>query len=164
MKKSKLEDKLLQKCLPILDKSMQDEHSKMVSLFKDIIVSKKEKKAFFNSPVKYMKKNNIITINTLEISEGEKVELYDDKTIIKALRKSRELYKKNPKSISIPGIENMFLFVSEDVAVHTDWTYILCCTFLEPDEIRKIDFGPLMAPSTAKKIKKLLNKKTISRS
>lgn len=159
MKKNDIEKTLLMQCLPILDRSVQDEREKMVSFFKDIIVSKKENKEFFKSPVKYMKKIGIITIDSLEVSPTKKIKLYSNKAIVKSLRQSRELYKKDPRSILIPGGPDM-LVVKEDVFVYADWSAVLCCTFSQsPEIIEKIDFGPLMAPSAVKKVKKLLMKK-----
>jgi hypothetical protein len=156
-----LEKSLIEKSLPILDKELEKEYFETVSVLKEMITMDEENKDFFESPSNYLKKKGLLTLDSIDLPNGEKIDFYDDEEIRNIIKLSREKYFNNGE-IAIPEalVYKENILIERRYLVYADWKVILVTDFLvSPGEIDRLDFGPLMSPIYRAKLKEFLKNK-----
>jgi hypothetical protein len=79
--------------LPLLEKDFEETYPRLKEIFKELITSETENKDFFDSPVKYLKENGALRLDTLFLPDGQEVPLVQDEALVQTVRKARDLYR-----------------------------------------------------------------------
>jgi len=152
-KNPSLETKVLQKMLPIFKKGYEEERRRLTAIFEQLITSADEPTDFFVSPISYLKKMDLLSLDVIDLPNGEKVPLYDDEQMRKAVTTARKQYHLT-KEIDSKVLNAPVLVALTQVLVVVGYVVaVIAAIPVLGLDVKKLDFGPLMSPESSKKLK-----------
>ncbi|MCL5260123.1 MAG: hypothetical protein M1561_00350 [Gammaproteobacteria bacterium] len=166
-RQASLSDKILERSLPILSKSLQHDYAQIINEFKRIITAKEEPSGFYLSPTQYLKNKRLLTFDSVPLPNNDTISLIDDEQARSFVKRARSLYQSN-NVLNLPELAfwSTHIFVHHRVVAGVKYVVLVHASSpaavngIGCDNITKeeaINFGPLISPSARNKLQHYLD-------